>query len=82
MEDEIEKGKKIKNNTTEDVGPPSPKSGRKYGSAGVHGMSWEENQGTVMEVRKCNGGTTRKTTVRNWKVFFRTGKKKKRIGMR
>ena len=29
---------------------------RKHGSAGIDGMSWEENQGTVMEVRKHNRG--------------------------
>ena len=43
MEDEIEKGNKLKITPpkTSDP-PPSPKSGRKYGSAGIHGMSWEE----------------------------------------
>ena len=89
MEDEIENWKQIKNNTAEDVGSPppppppsfSPKSDRRYGSTGIHGMSWKENQGSV-EVRKhIMEGTTRKATVQNGKVFFEPGKKE-RIGMR
>ena len=70
--------------TAEDVGPPPPpprKSGRKFGSTGIDGMSWEENQGSV-EVRKhITERTTMKKTVQNWKVFFEPGKKEW-IGMR
>ena len=57
MEDEIENGKQIKDNTAQDVGPPSSKSGRRYGSTGMDRMSWEENQGPVHgSEKKYNGG--------------------------
>ena len=81
MEHEIENGKQIKDNTAEDIGPPTSKSGKRNGNTGMNGMSWEANQGHV-EVRKhTTEGSTRKTTVQNWKVFFEQGRKK-RIGTR
>ena len=63
---EMGNGKLIKDNSAEDFAPPprpSPKFGRRYGSTGMDGMSWEENQGRL-EVRKhITEGNTRKTTV-------------------
>ena len=84
MEDEIENVKQINNNTAEDLGPPPPpsrKSGTKYRSTGIGGMSREENQGS-MEVRKrITEGTTMETAVQNWKIFFEP-RKKEWIGMK
>ena len=48
---------------------------RKFGTNGIDGMSWEENQGSV-EVRKyITASTAMKKTVQNWKVVFEPGKK-------
>ena len=57
-------------------GPPPPrKSGRKFGSNGIDGMSWEENQGSVEVKKHITESTTMKKTVQDWKVFFEPGKK-------
>ena len=75
MEDEIEDGKQLKMKPPKTCPPPLRKYGRKCGSTGIYGMSWEENQRSV-EVRKhITEDATMKKTVQNCKVFFEPGKR-------
>ena len=74
----LKRGNKLKITPPRTSDPsPSPKSGRKYGSPGIDRMSWEENQGTVMEVREHNGGYYEENNSSKLESIFRTGRKKK-----
>ena len=47
--------------------------------SGIHGMSWEENQGTVMKVRKYNGEYYEEDNSSKLESIFWTGKKRSEL---